>query len=101
MVLSKEEIIKILDGTPNIKHKVILMLMYSAGLRVGEVIKLRSEDIDTNRKLIRIRRAKDRNTLLSDVVLQSLREYRKKEKPKRWLFPIWNREKHITARKVQ
>jgi len=78
--------------------------MYSAGLRVGEVIKLKPEDIDANRKLIRIKGAKgrkDRYTLLSDVALQTLREYWTKEKPKKWLFPSWNREKHITARTVQ
>jgi len=78
--------------------------MYSGGLRVGEVIKLRPEDIDSNRKLIYIRASKgrkDRYTLLSNVALQTLREYGKKEKPKKWLFPSWNKEKHITARTVQ
>ena len=78
--------------------------MYSGELRVGEVIRLRPEDIDTNRKLIHIRASKgrkDRYTLLSDVALQTLREYWKKEKPQKWLFPSWNKEKHITARTVQ
>ncbi len=53
-------------------------MMESAGLRVGEVIKLKPEDIDTNRKLIRIKGAKgrkDRYTLLSDIALQTLRLY--------------------------
>ena len=80
------------------------MLMYSGGLRVGEVIKLKPEDIDPNRKLIYIRVSKgrkDRYTLLSDVVLQTLREYWRKEKPKKWLFPSWNKERHITTRTVQ
>ena len=44
---------------------------------------------------------KNRYTLLSDVALQILREYRKKEKPKKWLFPSWNKEKHIITRTVQ
>jgi len=95
---------RILNATSNIKHKAILMLMYSGGLRVGEVIRLRPEDIDSNRKLIHIRASKgrkDRYTLLSDVALQTLREYWKKEKPQKWLFPSWNKEKHITARTVQ
>ncbi|MCD6448902.1 MAG: tyrosine-type recombinase/integrase, partial [Thermotogaceae bacterium] len=90
VVLSKEEVKKILDASSNIKHKSILMLMYSGGLRVGEVIKLKPEDIVPNRKLIYIRVSKgrkDRYTLLSDVVLQTLREYWRKEKPKKWLFP--------------
>jgi len=78
--------------------------MYSGGLRVGEIIKLRVEDIDSNRKLIYIRASKgrkDRYTLLSNVALQTLREYWKKEKPQKCLFPSWNKEKHITARTVQ
>ena len=90
---------RILNATSNIKHKAILMLMYSGGLRVGEIIRFRPEDIDANRKLIHIRVSKgrkDRYTLLSSVVLQTLREYWKKEKPQKWLFPSWNKEKHIT-----
>jgi site-specific recombinase XerD len=78
--------------------------MYSGGLRVGEVVRLKPEDIDTNRKLIHIRASKgrkDRYTLLSDLALQILREYRKNEKPRKWLFPSWNTEKHITERTVQ
>jgi len=104
VVLSKEEVKKILNATSNIKHKAILMLMYSGGLRVGEIIRLRSEDIDLNRKLIHIRASKgrkDRYTLLSDVALQTLREHWKKEKHRKWLFPSWNKERHITARTVQ
>jgi len=104
VVLSREEVKKILQITENIKHKAILMLMYSGGLRVGEVVRLKPEDIDANRKLIHIRASKgrkDRYTLLSDVALQILREYWKKEKPKKWLFPSWNKEKHLTERTVQ
>jgi site-specific recombinase XerD len=104
VVLSREEIKKILQITENIKHKAILMLMYSGGLRVGEVVRLKPEDIDANRKVIHIRASKgrkDRYTLLSDVALQILREYWKKEKLNKWLFPSWNKEKHITARTVQ
>ena len=104
VVLSREEVRKILWITKNIKHKAILMLIYSGGLRVGEVVRLKPEDIDADRKLIHIRASKgmkDRYTLLSDVALQTLREYWKKEKSKKWLFPSWNKEKHITARTVQ
>ena len=104
VVLSKEEVKKILNATSNIKHKAILMLMYSGGLRVGATIKLRPEDIDANRKLIYIRTSKGRKgryTLLSNVALQTLQEYEKKEKPQKELFPSWNKEKHITARAVQ
>jgi len=78
VVLSQEEISKIFLAVSNIKHKAILMLIYSAGLRVSEVVKLKAEDIDRERKLIRLRSAKgrkDRYTLLSDVALETLRRY--------------------------
>jgi len=56
--LSKEEVARILSNVDNIKHKAILMLVYSAGLRVSEVVKLKPEDIDSDRKLILIKGAK-------------------------------------------
>ena len=52
LVLSQEEVFKILSSVNNIKHKAILMLIYSAGLRLNEVVKLKPEDMDTERKLI-------------------------------------------------
>ena len=78
--------------------------MYSRELRVGEIIKLSREDIVANRKLIYFRISKggkDRYTLLSNVALPTLWEYWKKEKPQKWLFPAWNKEKHINARSLQ
>ncbi len=65
---------------------------------------MKPEDIDADKKLIQIKASKgrkDRYALLSDVALQTLREYWRKEKPKKWLFLSWNREKHITARTAQ
>jgi len=76
VVLSKEEVAKILDSVYNLKHKAILMLVYSAGLRVGEVVRLKPEDIDSNRMLIHIKGSKgrkDRYTMLSESVLKILR----------------------------
>ena len=76
-------------ATYNIKHKAISMFTYSGGLRVEEVARLGTEDIDANKKLIHIRASKgrkDRYTLLSDVALQTLREYKNKEKPQKCLF---------------
>ncbi|MCG2757458.1 MAG: tyrosine-type recombinase/integrase, partial [Desulfobacteraceae bacterium] len=72
VVLSKEEIAKILSSVDNIKHRAILMLVYSAGLRVGEVVRLKPEDIDSQRMLIHIKGAKgrkDRYTILSGTAL--------------------------------
>jgi len=100
VVLSKEEVVKILDSVDNIKHKAILMLVYSAGLRVGEVVKLKPEDIDSKRMLIYIKGSKgrkDRYTILSDTALQTLREYWQKDRPQKWLFPSQDKEKHITV----
>ena len=77
-MLSREEIAKILSSVDNIKHKALLMLAYSAGLRVGEVVKLKPEDIDANRKLIFIKGSKGRKnryTLLSNTAMDVLRKY--------------------------
>jgi len=89
VVLSLEEVRAILEGLGNLKHRVMLMLVYSAGLRVGEVVKLKPEDIDSGRKMIHVQSGKgrkDRYTLLSDVVLEYLRMYWKAYKPRTWLF---------------
>lgn len=88
-VLSKEEIVSIIGKTNNIKHRCILSLLYSAGLRRSELLGLKIEDIDSKRMLIRINGGKgnkDRYTLLSQSVLKELREYYKEYKPKNWLF---------------
>jgi site-specific recombinase XerD len=104
VVLSQEDVSRILSCITNIKHKLILMFVYSAGLRVSEVVKLRFEDIDAERRLIRIRGGKgrkDRYTILSEIALKTFKEYVKKYKPEKWLFPGQKRGKHITARTVQ
>ncbi|RLG36393.1 MAG: integrase [Candidatus Alkanophagales archaeon] len=102
--LSKEEAKEMLDATSNIKHKAMLMLVYSAGLRVGEVVKLKIEDVDVERKLIRIRGGKgrkDRYTILSEVALKTLKECLQKYKPEKWLFPGKKKDKHVSTRTVQ
>jgi len=82
-VLSKNEVKKILDSSTNIKHKSILMLIYSAGLRRSELLNIRISDIDSERMVINIRGAKgnkDRISLLSNNTLNLLREYYKEFK---------------------
>jgi site-specific recombinase XerD len=104
VVLSNEEIAKILDSVDNIKHKAILMLVYSAGLRVGEVVKLRPEDIDSKRMLIHIKGSKgrkDRYTILFETALKFLRQYWKKYKPGKWLFECARDRRYISTRTVQ
>jgi integrase/recombinase XerD len=88
-VLSKEEIKKILNAHNNIKHKTMLSLIYSCGLRRSELINLKLTDIDSNRNIVVIRQSKgkkDRIAPLSLKILEMLRDYFKLYKPKVWLF---------------
>ena len=104
VVMNKKEIVSILSSIRNHKHVALLMLVYSAGLRVSEVVKLKPEDIDDERKLIHVRGAKgrkDRYTILSEKALQVIRHYQKEYGHSIWLFPGQNRSKHITTRTAQ
>ena len=68
-VLSRDEMQRIIDATPNLKHKAIIATMYSCGLRVSEVVHLHYEDISRSNKTIHVRESKsrrDRYTILSD-----------------------------------
>jgi integrase/recombinase XerD len=103
-VLSREEVAALLEQVTNTKHRALLMVIYSAGLRVGEAVRLRVEDIDGRRRTIRVRGGKghkDRYTLLSDRALNVLRQYFKQERPATWLFPGSRRDRHLTIRSVQ
>lgn len=103
-VLSREEVIRILKAVGNEKHKTILFLTYSAGLRVGEVVRIKIEDIDSKRMLIHIRQGKgrkDRYTILSQAALMQLRKYYKLEKPEICLFPGGKQGRHLTERSVE
>jgi len=88
-VLSKEDVAKLLSSTENIKHKTMLSVIYSCGLRRGELINMKITDIDSKRNVINIRHAKgdkDRIAPLSDKILTLLREYYKIYRPQKWLF---------------
>ncbi len=103
-ILSEEEVMRILNVVHNLKHKTILMLIYSAGLRVGESVRLKISDIDSQRMLIHLRGAKerkDRYTLLSEAALEQLRAYYKVYKPKEYLFEGVSGRIHISERSVQ
>lgn len=89
VVLSKKEVYKVIENTNNLKHRALLAVIYSAGLRIGELLELKKTDIDSERMLIHIRAAKgkkDRYTMLSKKVLELLRKYYKEYKPKEYLF---------------
>ena len=88
-VISKQEVMALINATQNIKHKCIASLLYSAGLRRDELIRLKHADIDSKRKVIIVRNGKgykDRQTLLSESVLKDLRTYYKEWMPKEYLF---------------
>ncbi|QNK78154.1 site-specific tyrosine recombinase/integron integrase [Winogradskyella undariae] len=88
-VLSKEEIVKIINHTNNLKHKCIVGLLYSSGLRRSELLNLNITDIDSKRMVIKINNAKgnkDRISLLSPVILKDLQQYYKEYRPKVYLF---------------
>ena len=104
VVLSKEEVAKILSSVENLKHKALLMIVYSAGLRVGEVVRLRVEDIDSKRMLIHVKGSKgrkDRYTILSGIALQVLQEYWRKYPPSNWLFEGARNGRYLSIRSAQ
>ncbi len=99
-VLSMEEVGRLLSCIDNLKHRVILKTIYSAGLRVGEVTRLKPEHIesDPSRMTIRVEQGKgrkDRYTILSERLLPELREYWRKYSPEHWLFPGQKANTHI------
>lgn len=88
-VLSLEEVKSIFDHVDNLKHRAILMTIYSAGLRVGELVQLKIKDIDSQGMRIWVREGKgvkDRITVLSPRLLELLRVYYKEYRPKEYLF---------------
>jgi site-specific recombinase XerD len=88
-IFSKEEVKKIIISTNNLKHKSLLMLVYSAGLRKSEVRNLQKKDILFDRKCIFVRAAKgkkDRYVLLAEKAVKYLKSYLSMYQPKYWLF---------------
>lgn len=89
IVLSQSEIQKLFDVCENRKHKVIMALLYSAGLRVSELINLKWQHIDRSRMVINIIAAKgnkDRQAMLSESLIPLLEEYWKEYKPKEYVL---------------
>ena len=104
MVLSKMEIQKMLNMESNIKHRLLLTLAYSSGLRVSEVVFLKKEQIDTSRGVIYIKLGKgrkDRCTLLSEKAARLFSEYCTLFNIQTWLFPGQPETRHITIRSAQ
>jgi len=104
MVLSKQEIVEVLKHEKNPKHRLLLMLAYSSGLRVSEVVALKKEHIDLSRKVIYIvggKGRKDRCTLLSEKAAAFIREYYEVFNIQTWLFPGQPATHPLTIRSAQ
>ena len=104
VVMSKNEVLRIIDNISNVKHKTIIMLIYSAGLRLNEAVTMKVKDIDLERGMINIRSAKgrkDRTTILSEKFKSLLEEYLAQYRPDDWLFEGQERRYPIHSRSVQ
>ncbi|MEJ8303700.1 tyrosine-type recombinase/integrase [Saccharibacillus sacchari] len=103
-VLSLGEVARLLKSVKNLKHRAMLVVTYTSGLRVGEVVRLRPEDCDRERNVVKVRQGKgrkDRQTLLSETANAVLEKYIEQEKPEGWLFPGQREGRHLTERSAQ
>jgi len=103
-LFNQDEIAAILKATENVKHKTMLMMAYSAGLRVSEVVALKPTDIDSKRMCLHIRQGKgkkDRMVGLSPVLLVMLRAYWREFEPKVYLFEGQEAGTPYTTRSLQ
>jgi len=106
-VLTREEVFSIIKSCNNIKHKAMIMVIYSSGLRVSEAAALKIQDIDSKNMRLFVdygKGSKDRYILLSETCLSFLREYWKMYRPKHpegWLFPGAYNVSHITYRAIE
>jgi len=104
MALSREEVEEILTACNNLKHYTLLLAVYSAGLRVSEVVNLQPVHIERSRRMIRIEQGKgkkDRYTVLSDTLLNTFEEYWRTYRPGKWIFPGNTRDKHLSINSAQ
>jgi site-specific recombinase XerD len=102
VVLSPEEVARLLAAAVNIKHRTALRLAYATGLRVSEVVSLKVTDIDSKRMVVRVEQgkgSKDRYVMLSPYLLTLLRQWWKQLEPELWLFPSYQ-DRHISARQL-
>ena len=103
VVLSPDEVARLLDAAPSLKYKAALSVAYGAGLRVSEVVALKVSDIDSKRMVIRIEQGKgrkDRYVMLSPHLLDLLRAWWRAARPQGWLFPGRNPVQSMTTRQL-
>ena len=103
VVLSPEEVARLLNAAPGLKYKAALSVAYGAGLRAAEVISLKVCDVDSKRMIIRVEQGKgckDRNVMLSASLLELLRTWWRTARPQGWLFPGRNPVQPMTTRQL-
>jgi integrase/recombinase XerD len=103
VVLSPEEVARLLAAAPGLKYKAALSVAYGAGLRASEIISLKVSDIDSARMVIRVEQGKgrkDRYVMLSPHLLVLLRAWWKQARPQGWLFPGQSRVNPLTTRQL-
>lgn len=103
-VMSAQEIKTLIDSIKNIKHRTVVMLLYSTGMRLSEIAHLKIADIDSKKMLIKVvqgKGAKDRFTILSEQVLLELRAYYIIYKPKEFLFNGYKPGRPLSARMIE
>jgi len=104
VVLDLSEVESLFSVTKNLKHKAILMITYSSGLRVSETARLKLIDIDSKRMMVRITQGKggkDRYSILSQRALEHLRQYWQRYRPTEWLFEGAKKGDPITPHSIQ
>jgi len=104
VIPSVRELKALFNAVGNVKHRTVLMTMYAAGLRISEAMNLQISDIDSDRRLVRIRQGKgkrDRYVPLSSTLLNILREYWKAYRPESWLFPGISPDQPLSVSSVQ
>ena len=103
VVLSPDEVARLLDAAPGLKYKAALSIAYGAGLRAAEVVSLKIADVDSTRMVIRVEQGKgrkDRYAMLSPPLLELLRAYWRHSRPQAWLFPGQNPINPMTTRQL-
>lgn len=104
IVLAREEVDALFRATPDVQLRTIWMTLYSSGMRLSEVLRLKATDIDSKDMRILVRNGKgrkDRYTVLSQTLLLQLRAYYKKYRPEKWLFYGRDRKHHLVLRTAQ
>jgi len=104
VILDLSEVEALFSVTENLKHKAILMITYSSGLRISEAARLKITDIDSKRMMVRVQQGKggkDRYSILSNTALECLRQYWRKYHPKDWLFEGQKNNEHISISSIR